>query len=219
MRCNLVGRIACTIRWSLLLAGFTLAADAPSAGNAVLFGRLDANHDGVVTAAEVAPENRPLFERLVRKGDANHDGSLSKDEFLRALVPSQTDKPIEGKQSTTVQADAVRYLLLTLDKNQNGIIEADELPKDVGPGFEFLMDRLDANKNGRLERYELARAGPALAQIASRYVERKGVNVKAELVKLEKAQGEAANRFEDQQFGPGMLSDPRKAKQMFAELD
>src|SRR5262249_5307922 len=170
MRHILVGRSTWAVVATVVLASLSLAAEPPSAGNAELFGRLDANHDGVVTPEEIAAENRPLFERLVRKADTNHDGSLSKDEFLNALIPNPTDKPIEEKQSTSAQADAVRYLLLTLDKNQNGVIEADEIPRDIGPGFEFLMDRLDANKNGRLERYELARGGPALAQLAMRYV-------------------------------------------------
>src|SRR4051795_623318 len=212
-------RFTFTIGFTLLAANSVFAADAPSAGDAELFARLDANHDGHVSADEVTAENRPLYERLVRRGDSNHDGSLSKDEFLKALTPSATDKPIEEKQSTAPQTDAVRYLLLTLDKNQNAVIEEDEIPKKFAPAFEFVMDRLDGNKNGKLERQELARGGPALAQIAMRFVQREGVDVKAELAKLEKEQGDAVNRFEDQQFGPGSFADPKKAKQMFAQLD
>jgi len=205
--------------FSLFSAAAAFAANGPSAGSAELFARLDANRDGSLAAEEITAENRPLFERLVRKGDANHDGSLSKDEFLNALTPSVTDKPIEEKQSTGPQADAVRYLLLTLDKNQNAVIEEDEIPQKFRPAFGFVMDRLDANKNGRLERYELARGGPALAQIAMRYVERERIHVKAELARLEKDQGDAVNRFDDQQFGPANLTDPKKAKQLFAQLD
>jgi len=211
-------RFTLTLSFTLLAAA-GLAAETPPAGNADLFSRLDTNHDGTVSAAEVTPESRPLFERLVRRADANHDGSLSKDEFLKGLTPSATDKPIEEKQSTAPQTDAVRYLLLTLDKNQNAVIEEDEIPKKFAPAFEFVMDRLDGKKNGKLERQELARGGPALAQIAMRYVQREGIDVKAELAKLEKEQGDAVNRFEDQQFGPGSFADPKKAKQMFAQLD
>jgi Ca2+-binding EF-hand superfamily protein len=207
------------VLFSLLSTAVAFAADAPSAGNAELFARLDANHDGFLATDEITPENRQLFERLIRKGDADHDGSLSKDEFLKSLTPAATDKPIEEKQSTGPQAAAVRYLLLTLDKNQNAVIEEDEIPKKFAPAFEFVMDRLDINKNGRLERYELARGGPALAQIAMRYVEREGIDVKAELARLEKEQGDAVNRFDDQQFGPTNLTDPKKAKQLFAQLD
>src|SRR3954453_19522072 len=117
MRRILGGSFAFGLILNALAAISTWAEVGPSALNAELFTRLDSNSDGVVVAGEISAENRPLFERLVRRGDANHDGSLSKAEFISAITTSKTDKPIEEKQSTGPQADAVRYLLLTLDKN------------------------------------------------------------------------------------------------------
>ncbi len=196
------------------------AGDVPSAGDAALFDRLDADHNGIIATDEVTPENQRLFERLLRRADANHDNSLSRDEFLASLVPSRPDKPIETKQpATPPQADAVRYLLLTLDKNSNARIESREVPKDLRPIFEIMLERLDNNKDGALDRQELTRSGPGLAQLASRYVERQGIDVKAELAKLEKSQGKAANRFDDQQGPLERLGDPQQARQMFKELD
>ena len=49
---------------SLFMAGVAVAAGASSAGDAELFNRLDANHDGVIGAAEVTSENRALFQRF-----------------------------------------------------------------------------------------------------------------------------------------------------------
>lgn len=204
---------------SLYLAA-PAAGGSPSAGDAELFNRLDANHNGVVAADEVTSENRPLFERLLRRSDSNHDKALSREEFLASLVPSRPEKPIEEKQPASMpEADAVRYLLLTLDKNQNGVIEADEIPTKMKPAFEFVLERLDANKNGRLDRYELGRGGPAMAQIAARYVGREHIDVKAELAKLEKSQGSSFNRFDEQPDPIESLRDPKKARLLFAQLD
>ena len=91
------------------------------------------------------------------------------------MVPSRPEKTLEPKQSDSLpQADAVRYLLLTLDTNGNSAIEADEVPKELKPVFETMLERMDRNKSGKLERNELNQGGPQLAQIAGRYVQREG---------------------------------------------
>ena len=59
-----------------------------------------------------------------------------------------------------------------------------------------MVERLDNNNNGALDRQELSRGGRRLGQIAGRYVEREGIDVKTELAKLEKSQGEASDRFD-----------------------
>src|ERR1700760_2939853 len=81
------------------MAGISVAADTPSAGDADLFARLDTNHDGVIKADEVTPENRPLFERLLRRADTNNDKSLSRDEFVASLKPSRPERPVEAKDA------------------------------------------------------------------------------------------------------------------------
>ena len=201
-------------------AGVAWAADAKSAGSADLFERLDANHDGSVAADEVTADNRSLFERLVRRGDKNDDKALSKQEFLDALVPSRPERELVAKEpANPPQADAVRYMLLKLDANQNARIESDEVPKQSRAIFETLMERLDNNNDGMLDRQELSRSGPGLTQLASRYVEREGVDVQAELPKLVKAQGVAAERFDDKGGPQERLADPAQARQLFKELD
>jgi Ca2+-binding EF-hand superfamily protein len=202
------------------MAGAALAGNATSAGDAELFNRLDANHDGAITASEVTLDNQSLFERLLRRADANHDKSLSREEFLASLVPSRPERQVEAKESAVPpQADAVRYMLLKLDANQNARLEKDEVPKQMRPIFEILLERLDNNNDGQLDRQELSRSGPGLAQIATRYVEREGIDVKTELAKLEKSQGAAAKRFDDTGGPQERLGDPQQARQMFKELD
>jgi Ca2+-binding EF-hand superfamily protein len=204
----------------LSMDGVAVAAGATSAGDAELFNRLDANHDGTIAADEVTSENRSLFDRLLRRADSNHDKSLSRDEFLASLVPSRPERQVETKEAAVPpQADAVRYVLLRLDANKNARIEKDEVPKQLQPIFEILRERLDNNGDGQLDRQELSRSGPGLAQIAGRYVEREGIDVKTELAKLEKSQGAAANRFDDNGGPLDRLSDPQQARQMFKELD
>ena len=175
---------------------------------------------GQLRADEVTSENRSLFERLLRRADANHDKSLSREEFLASLVPSRPERPVEAKEpANPPQADAVRYMLLKLDANKNARIEKDEVPKQLRPIFEILLERLDNNNDGQLDRQELSRSGPGLAQIAGRYVEREGIDVKTELAKLEKSQGAAAKRFDDTGGPLERLGDPQQARQMFKELD
>src|SRR4051812_47302387 len=90
------------------MGGLATAANATSAGDAELFNRLDANHDGAITVEEVTSENHSLFERLLRRADSNGDKSLSREEFLASLVPSRPERPVEAKEPANLpQADAV----------------------------------------------------------------------------------------------------------------
>ncbi|HEY2147421.1 MAG TPA: EF-hand domain-containing protein, partial [Pirellulales bacterium] len=50
-----------------------------------LFDRLDANHDGQLTADEIPAEKKGLFMRLLRLAGKPADGKLSRDEFIAQL--------------------------------------------------------------------------------------------------------------------------------------
>jgi hypothetical protein len=208
-----------TVAVLIVLARVSQAA--ASAGDADLFKRIDADTDGKISADEVSHEHERLFARLVRNGDRDDDGVLSQDEFLAALVPRRPEKPIEAKQSTSFpQADAVRFLLICLDTNPDGQIEADEVPDDMQRVFDELLERFDDNDNETLERYELSRGFQGLGQIAARYVARERVDPAAELKKLEKTQGKAINRFEEQQRPiVEQFTDPEQARTIFTRLD
>lgn len=63
---------------ALLLAGPALAQDA-----ALVFTALDADKDGKVTQAEA--QKNALVTQSFGMADANHDGALSKEEFMAAF--------------------------------------------------------------------------------------------------------------------------------------
>jgi len=196
------------------------AGASTSAGDAALFDRLDTNHDGSLSASEIASENRALFDRLLRRSDADHDKALSRKEFEASLVPTRPEKPLEEKEPSTVpQADAIRYLLLTMDANRNARIEKDEVPKELKPAADIMFERLDRNGNGSVDRQELSRGGGAMSAVAGRLVDRLGIDVDKELAKLKKSQGEDFNRFEQQPMPLEQLRDTKQARQLFAQFD
>lgn len=205
----------------LLLAKSTARADAPSAGDDALFKRLDADGNGNVAAAEVASDQKGLFARLVRRADVDGDQSLSRDEFLAALVPTRPEKKIEAKQPAGYpQADAVRYLLLTMDTNGDSWINSDEVPDDLRPVYEMMAERIDVNKNGTMDRYELSRNPRELGPVAARFVMREKIDVAKELKKFEKTQGRAAKRFDEPPATfMSNLNNPRQARVIFTQFD
>ena len=204
-----------------VLATSVAIADGPSAGDEALFKRLDVDGNETIAATEVTPDQKRLFARLVRKSDVDGDQSLSRDEFLAALVPTRPEKKIEAKQPGGYpQADAVRYLLLTMDTSGDSWINADEVPDDLLPVYEMLAERIDTNKNGTIDRYELSRNARELAPVAARFVMREKIDVAKELKKFEKSQGQTAKRFDEP---PGAflsnLNNPRQARVVFTQFD
>ena len=57
-----------------------------------LFKKLDVNNDGKLTASEIPPQHRKFFERLVRMGDTDKDGVLTREEFDHAM--QQSEEPV-----------------------------------------------------------------------------------------------------------------------------
>lgn len=224
---TLIGRVRLLGVYTLVLASAGLAifattarGEGKSAADDELFQRLDVNQDGQLEASEIAVEQKQLFARMLRRGDTDGNKSLTREEFLAGMVPSRPEKKLEPKQPDSLpQADAVRYLLLTLDANGNSVIEVAEVPKEMKGVFETMLERMDRNKSGNLERNELNQGGPQLAQIAGRYVRQEGIDAAAELKKLRGKQGAAADRFDEQRMPVERLGDPKQVKEMFAQLD
>ena len=210
----------------ILTAGRTAAFAAQVPADAALFARLDADGDGQVSPQEVPVEHRQLFERLIRKSDVNHDRKLARDEFLAGLVPSQAAKPLDEKLPAEFPgADAIRWLLLSMDTNADGTVNSAEVPEKFSAAFQAMSAQIDKDKNNILDRQELSQAGRQLSNIATRVAQQQQVDVAAELKKLETTLGASFDRFDGPQRGrqpqpPGVgLGNPLQARQTFAQLD
>jgi hypothetical protein len=127
---------------------------------------------------------------------------------------------MEAKEPATLpQANAVQYLLLTMDTNRNARIEKDEVPSELATAYEQLADRLDRDSNGAIERQELSRSGPAVSIMAGRYVDRLGIDVNAKLASLKKTEGDSFDRFDQRPVPLVDIRDPRQARKVFAQFD
>jgi Ca2+-binding EF-hand superfamily protein len=94
---------------------------------------LDANHDGVISAGEIAQA-----PTLLAKLDANHDGKLDADECGGHFGDeAQTAGPTAGELTRT---------LMAFDRNHDGKLQRRELPERL----QGLFDRGDPNKTGVL---------------------------------------------------------------------
>jgi Ca2+-binding EF-hand superfamily protein len=138
---------------------------------------MDKNGDGVLTADEVPERMRPMFER----GDANHDGKLTKDEIV-AMSGKQADpqgRPIgKGNAAGMLRMDPIMDALdadhdgvlsaaeiasapgalKTLDKDADGTLSRDEIKmrqQTAKQRAEHLFDEWDTNKDGALVQAEL----------------------------------------------------------------
>lgn len=95
-----------------------------------IFSSLDANKDGLLVADEVSESQKRFFDRLLRAGDENEDGKLSKAEYQATL--KEDEQPV-------------------------GRPEANGRPGGGRGQFEpgAIFDRLDTNKDGKLTKSEL----------------------------------------------------------------
>jgi hypothetical protein len=122
-----------------LLRAAEAAPDAAAEAGAV-FDKLDANHDGQLTADEIPEAKRGLFSRLLRLAGKPADGKLSRDEFVAQLKsldqPAASDSP--ASQSATNNSPS---------KPAQPAKPVEEQPK-INP--ERLFNRLDAKGAGKL---------------------------------------------------------------------
>jgi Ca2+-binding EF-hand superfamily protein len=92
---------------------------------------LDADHDGVISAAEIQQSSV-----LLLKLDKNHDGTISFDEMVMrqqspaeraAHVLNEFDTNHDGKLSRDEVPDGLRARFDDADKNGDGFLDANEL--------------------------------------------------------------------------------------------
>ena len=113
--------------WCTLAAATVLAQEEPPRPDpAALFDRLDTNQDGFLTENEIQDNQR--LGRVMRAGDANADGKLTKEEFLAALA--QRRGPRQRGQDAGGPIGIDRAALFDrMDRNRDGKLTADEMPQ------------------------------------------------------------------------------------------
>lgn len=205
---------------SFLLVSASLVLVSPAASADSLFDRLDTDGDGYVTQAEIPAEQTRLFDRMLRKGDWDSDQRLSRDEFAEGMRPSTPPKPIQEEGGyARPQGNALKVLLLKLDTNQDAYLTRDEAPSKLRGAYDQLAKAADGDKDGDVAFRELVQsAGPA-ARVAGRTARQARWNVEEELTRLEREQGDAADRFDRQPEPRAVLNNPQRVAALFKQLD
>jgi len=115
-----------------------------------LFMELDANNDRLIERAEVPEAGLKAFERLLKHGDANHDGKLQADEYRDLLGK------VDWSRVGSPEQREKRFK--TLDRNEDGKLDRQEFPN--GPAR---FSQLDRNGDGFLSRDEIPWLNPDAA--------------------------------------------------------
>jgi Ca2+-binding EF-hand superfamily protein len=125
-------------------------------GRSPLVAAIDADHDGTISAAEIA--NAPAALQAL---DKNADGQLTADELRPAFGPRAGRREGGGRRGPGAEArddnaagpadDDLVSRLMAFDTNKDGSLSRAELPARM----QGLFDRADANKDGLLTPEEL----------------------------------------------------------------
>ena len=126
------------------------AKPAPAPAAQILWiGDLDTNHDGRISAQEVA--NRPIIAKSFAAMDLNHDGFLTNSEVQAAWQ--------EHVAQTYAQQRPERLRRFDLaDTDKDGRLSLDEAKAGM-PRVAANFTELDTNKSGFLSRDQVAAAG------------------------------------------------------------
>ncbi len=135
------GLIGCVVATAMVGGAMGQAAKKKAEAARDLFIELDLNKDGAVDREEVPASGRAGFDRLLKRGDDNHDGKLQAAEYQAILLDLRTFAVQEKKQRTD------RFL--ALDKDSDGKLTREEFN---GPKARF--DAMDRDDDGRLSRDE-----------------------------------------------------------------
>jgi len=138
---------------ALLLPG---SAFAEGEGDA--FERLDANKDGQL-AAEEAGDRRRIFERLLKAGDKNKDGKLSKEEFIVASKEAPREEEPRREEPRRPEGERpnperVAEYFDKMDTDKDGKLTEKDLPEGRREGFGRMLERFDKNGDKSISKEE-----------------------------------------------------------------
>lgn len=108
------------------------------------FRHLDANHDGSITKDEVEKNGSPVLQASFDPFDANKDGKLSLQE-ITAFVMAQREESARQKNEAFRRIDA----------NHDAGISKEEAEKNNDPFLIANFEAIDANKDGKMSLQEL----------------------------------------------------------------
>ncbi len=132
---------------------------AAQSGAGALFDRLDANHDGQLTADEIPSEKKGLFERLLRLAGKPADGKLTREEFVAQLSAASDEHPSGNTKSAGPMPPGAKT---PADKPPAGPLGA--LPA-LDP--EKIFDRLDAKHTGKLSAADIPEGRPLIKRLVA----------------------------------------------------
>ena len=163
MYCRGLLAIVCSVMGSQAL--FVSAAEPWRMTDAdALFRSLDKNGDGQVEASEVKADKKLHFERLLRTGDTNNDGKLSKQE-LRNVLEVKDDKLGPVIKKVAPPRINPTFVIRRFDTNKDKKLDASEVPPAVRGRFEQLLESADKNGDKALDGRELVAASDLIAQL------------------------------------------------------
>jgi Ca2+-binding EF-hand superfamily protein len=122
-----------------------------------LFKRLDRDGDGKLASSEIGDRQKRFFERLVRVGDKDKNGELSKAEFLAALKGD--NRPVRQNAGNRPQRRRFdpKATFARFDRNKDGKLSKEELPQPVRERFAPLFERLKKDEITEKEFVEAVR--------------------------------------------------------------
>lgn len=126
------------------LSSLAAAQDIPAAE---LFEQLDKNDDGQLVADEIPEGQARFFERVLRIGDENKDGNITREEFRAALSQQQpAAEAAEGRGAPGPGGGDFGAMLGRLDRNGDGKVSKDEIPEPLRPRMEEIFERIGAEE-------------------------------------------------------------------------
>lgn len=156
--------------WALagLLGGISLHAlaqeePADTGKPAALFEQLDADKDGKLTKEEVGQDRARFFDRMVRIGDKNEDGALTKEEFSAGSQPAErpAQPGDDNDRRTQFRARFIESIFKRSDSNGDGKLTLDEVPEQYKDIVRATFNQLGKKLDGALTLDEFQRGFPA----------------------------------------------------------
>lgn len=113
---------------------------------AKIFQQLDKNSDGSISADEVPGDKSRFFDILLRTGDQNKDGKLTRSEFDSSLKQDRHNFAAENDRRNRSTPQMAERFLNRLDRNGDKKISKDELPEGFRERMEPLFQRLNTDE-------------------------------------------------------------------------